>query len=54
MLNRLETALSYAAACVATHGEAYLPLFERLEAEVEAVRSKETALERARRLAAKH
>jgi len=50
MLDRLEAALEYAAHCVATHGEAYLPLFERLEAEVEAHRSKESAVERARRL----
>lgn len=51
MLQRLETALEYAATCVALHGEAYLPLFERLEAEVEGHRVKETVLERARRLA---
>lgn len=51
MLQRLENALEYAAICVAQHGEAYLPIFERLESELENLRSKETALERARRLA---
>lgn len=54
MLPRLEAALEYAAQCVAAHGPAFLPLFERLEAEVEAARSKESALERARRLARKN
>ena len=50
-IDRLETALSYAALCIAEHGDAYLPLFERLEAEVEAARAKESARERAIRLA---
>lgn len=37
MLHRLEQALEYTARCIAQHGEVYLPLFERLEAEIEAV-----------------
>ncbi|WP_299847943.1 hypothetical protein [uncultured Paracoccus sp.] len=51
MLQRIEQALEYAATCVALHGDAYLPLFERLEAELLAAQAKESALERARRLA---
>ncbi len=51
MLQRIEQALEYAATCVAKHGEAYLPLFERLEAELQAAQAKENALDRARRLA---
>lgn len=54
MQARLEAALGYAAQCIAAHGEAYLPLFERLEAELEAVSVKESALDRARRLARRH
>lgn len=48
---RLEAALAYTAACIDRHGDAYLPLFERLEAELEAVRAKESARDRALRLA---
>jgi hypothetical protein len=48
---RIESALAYVAACIAAHGDAYLPLFERLEAELLAVRTKESARDRALRLA---
>ncbi len=51
MLQRIEQALEYAATCVARYGEAYSPLFERLEAELQAVQAKENALDRTRRLA---
>ena len=48
---RLEAALAYTAACIAQHGDAYLPLFERIEVELEAMRAKESARDRALRLA---
>ncbi len=51
MIQRLESALAYTALCLTEQGEAYLPLFERLEAELEAARAKESAVERARRMA---
>lgn len=51
MQERLESALEYVAGCLTRHGDAYLVLFERLEAELEACRTKESALDRARRLA---
>lgn len=51
MTARLEAALAYTAACIAAHGDAYLPLFERLESELEAVRAKESTRDRALRLA---
>lgn len=50
-IDRLENALGYVALCIAQHGDAYLPLFERLESELEAARAKESARERALRLA---
>lgn len=44
-------ARNYAALVVARHGEAYLPLFERMEREVASLERKENALARALRLA---
>lgn len=44
-------ARNYAALVVARHGEAYLPLFERMEREVANLEKKEDALARALRLA---
>ena len=49
----LPAALEYLAMCIANHGPAYLPLYERIEAEIAARAVKETALEKALRLAAK-
>ena len=48
---RLEVALAYIATCIDRHGDAYLPLFERIEVELEAMRAKESARDRALRLA---
>ncbi len=48
---RLERALAYAAWVVARHGTVYAPLFDRLERELIAYRSRHTSVEeRARRL----
>ena len=44
-------ARDYAALVVAKHGEAYLPLFERMEREVANLEKKDYALTRARRIA---
>lgn len=49
----LPAALEYLAMCIANHGPQYLPLYERIEAEIAARAVKETALEKALRLAAK-
>lgn len=46
-------ALNFSAEIVADHGKAYLPVFERLEAELAELEAKESALERARAVAAK-
>ena len=50
---RLESALEFVATMVADRddGTAYLPIFVRLENELAAVKEKETAVERATRLA---
>lgn len=47
----LERALSIAAQIVARDGDAFLPVFLRMEQEVSALEGRETALDRARRLA---
>ena len=47
-------ARNYAALVVARHGEAYLPLFERMEHEVANLEKKEDALARALHLAEEH
>jgi len=44
---RLQNALRIMAKVIAEQGEAYLPIFERLEEELEAHRSKKGALQRA-------
>ncbi len=50
---RVENALLYVAEMVGgVGGEVYVPLFERLEKELEAFNCLETAVERARRLTA--
>ncbi|WP_176214430.1 hypothetical protein [Roseovarius sp. A-2] len=51
-LARLAAAHEFVAAMVADRpdGAAYLPLFERLEKELEAVAAQESAIERARRI----
>jgi hypothetical protein len=48
-LDKLERALAYVAAVVVRYGEAYAPILERLEREVEAARSN-GATARARRI----
>ena len=48
---QLTAARDYAALVIAKHGDAYLPLFERLECEVAKLEKKEDALARALRLA---
>lgn len=53
MQQELEQARDYLARCLVQHGEAYLPLFERVERELELVQKKKTAMDRARRLAGK-
>lgn len=45
----LEQALAIAAYVVLRHGGVYAPLFDRLEKEIEAVRRRQSHLERARR-----
>ena len=51
-LTRLAQAYEFIARMVAERpdGAAYLPVFERLEAEIEAVADRESAVERARRV----
>lgn len=51
MLARLQKAQDYVACCIAAGDESLLPLFERLEREILEMERKETALDRARRLA---
>ncbi|PYG32392.1 hypothetical protein C8N36_103141 [Pelagimonas varians] len=48
--NKLREALSVAAQLVARDGEMFLPVFERIEAEVAALDRRSTSLERARAL----
>ena len=48
---RIERALEYMAMCVMEQGEVYLPIFERLEDELAKAQAKDSALERARKLA---
>lgn len=52
-ISRLAAAHEFVAQMVADRpdGAAYLPLFERLEKELEAVAAQESAIERARRVA---
>jgi hypothetical protein len=52
--NQIIEARNYAALVVARHGEAYLPLFERMEREVSNLEDKEDALARALHLAERH
>lgn len=52
-LRRLENALDYVAGCIAAGDDSLLPIFERLESELSALSKRESALERARRLAQK-
>lgn len=51
-MTEVESALNYVATCIADRpdGAAFLPIFERLEAEVAKMRSTESAIDRARRL----
>ncbi|WP_414470866.1 hypothetical protein [Microvirga sp. M2] len=49
---RLERALVYVAYVMERHGGVYLPIFERLEKELANLRSKNAALDRARKLLA--
>ena len=51
MEHRLENALAYVAGCIAAGQENLVPIFERLEQELETIKAKESAVERARRLA---
>jgi hypothetical protein len=46
----IASALDYVALCIAEHGEAYLPIFERLELELAEMDKKQSAVERARAL----
>lgn len=46
----LEKAHAAAAALVAKYGDAFLPAFLRIEAELKAVEERESAVERARRV----
>lgn len=50
---RLENALEFVAAMVADRddGAAYLPVFTRLEKELDSMKERESAIERAKRLA---
>ena len=48
--DRLERAFALAAYVVVRHGEAYAPLFDRLEAELRSVRRASAPVERARRV----
>lgn len=47
----IDRALAIAAAIVARDGAAFLPVFLRMEAEARALEGRESALDRARRLA---
>lgn len=51
-LHRVKSAYEYVARMVAERpdGEIYLPVFERLEREIAALETRETAIERARRI----
>lgn len=50
MKNRLEQALDYTARCIAAGDESLLPLFERLDRELEDLNKKNSALFRARNM----
>jgi hypothetical protein len=50
--NRLERALVTAAELVAHHGDAYAPVFERVEEELTVMRRRSGVADRARQLAA--
>jgi hypothetical protein len=52
ILRRLERAREVAAAVIARDGPATLPLFERIDAEIASLQAADSALDRARRLAA--
>lgn len=45
----LEAAREYLAQCVIQHGEQYMPLYERIEKEIDARKDKETAVDKLRR-----
>lgn len=45
---RLNTALDYVAACVAAGDETLLPIFERLDAELEQIEKKQSTLNKAK------
>lgn len=47
MVERIENAMHVVAEVIANHGAEYLPIFERLERELEEHRARENALERA-------
>lgn len=49
-LEELEELRGIAAGVVVRHGEAALPIFERLEREVEAAKAKSSAMQRAREI----
>lgn len=49
--DRLEHALVLVAGVVDRHGETYLPIYERLERELDIAKRRTGALERAKRLA---
>lgn len=51
MIARIEKAIETVALLVADGREEFLPIFERLTAELEAAKKTESALERARRIA---
>jgi len=50
---RLERALATAAELVALHGDAYAPIFERVEEELHNLRRRSSAADRARQFAAR-
>lgn len=45
----LEVAREFLAQCVLEHGERYMPIYERIEAEIEARKEKMSAVDRLRR-----
>lgn len=49
--SQIERMLITVARVIDAHGDAYVPLFEMLERELEAAQKKNSALDRARRLA---
>ena len=53
-VERLEHALVFMAGIVKYYGTIYLPIFERIERELEQARAKESALTRAERILAEH